>query len=321
MKVLIDPRTELLSVIQLLGNYSKKFGLVTENQTAYKTSIIKWFTDGKEHRAVKTSDKMGDAGFSFDAPHNLMLNLSNPPELTLKTPLSDYLLNRGGGREYLDEYISSIREFANEYNFTDFYEQSKNYYNTIIRNYNKYSPKANYKKQMERYYGKVPGNYISILTLLLRGNYGMEFDNDVYSIMGLNGITEFDSSKNDMLQHLIWHELSHPIINPLTAQYKEIMESTEILFEPIKHKMISQAYPSWEICVNEHIIRAITNRLALIHFGEETYNFLNSEDKKKGFIYLKKVIQSLVDYEQNRQEFRTIDSFYKQIMNVFLSIM
>lgn len=320
MKVLLDPRTELLSVIQLLGNYGKKFGLVTEKQSAYKTSVINWFTDGKEHRAVKLSDEMGAAGFSFDAPHNLMLYLSNPPELALKTPLSDYLLDRGGSMENMDEYISSFREFAVEYNFIDFYEQNKNYYKTIIRNYNENSPKVDYKKQMEGYYGNVPGNYISILTLLLRGNYGMEFDNDVYSIMGLNGTTEFDSSKNDMLQHLIWHELSHPIINPLTAQYKDILKSTEILFKPIKHKMISQAYPTWEICVNEHIIRAITNRLALKHFGEETYNFLNLEDENKGFIYLKNVIQKLIDYEHNRGEYLTIDLYYIEIMNTFMKI-
>lgn len=319
MKVLVDPRIELLSVIQLLGNYGKKYGLVTENQTDYKTSILEWFSSGKEHSAVKISDKLGDDGFSFDAPHCLMLHLINPPELKLKLPLSDYLIERADGKEPLNKYISSFKEFAAEHDFMDFYKQSSVFYENLLGNFNESSPNVNYNKQLEEYYGKDPGNFITILSPVLRGNFGLQIENNLYCIMGINGTTEFDINRNDMLQHLVWHEMSHSLINPLTAKYEDIIKSTEALYKPIEEKMRSQAYATWETCVNEHVIRAITNRLAFNYFGEDTYKRLISIDMKKGFIYLQDVIHSLIIYEQNRDEYKTIDLFYKNIMNTFLS--
>ena len=315
MEVRIDLKIELLSVIQLLGNYGEKYGLVTENQTDYKTSILEWFSSGIKHNAVKISDKLGDTGFSFDAPHCLMLHLTNPPELKLKIPLSDYLIERGDEKEPLDKYISSLREFAAEHNFMDFYKQSSAFYENLPGNYNESSPNVNYNKQLKEYYGKDPGNFITILSPVLRGNFGLQIENDLYCIMGINGTTEFNSNKNDMLQHLVWHEMSHSVINPLTAKYEDIIKSSEALYKPIEEKMRSQAYVTWETCVNEHVIRAITNRLALKYFGEDTYKMLIAQDVNKDFIYLKDVIEALIIYEQNRDEYKTIDMFYKNIMN------
>jgi hypothetical protein len=56
-------------------------------------------------------------------------------------------------------------------------------------------------------------------------------------------------------------------VNPVTAKHIDEVNKYSKLYDPIADIMKSNAYPNWEICVNEHIVRAVTARLLLIHEG------------------------------------------------------
>jgi len=84
--------------------------------------------------------------------------------------------------------------------------------------------------------------------------------------------------------------------------------------------MRSQAYATWEICVNEHIVRAVTTRLAYLYLGQNAGDAALANEKGRGFYYIEALCESLEDYESNRDTYPTFESFYPQLIKVFKNL-
>jgi hypothetical protein len=53
------------------------------------------------------------------------------------------------------------------------------------------------------------------------------------------------------------HEFGHSFANPAVERLPPaLIDSTAYLFEPIKKEMEKRAYPSWQICLYEHFVKA-----------------------------------------------------------------
>lgn len=83
----VDPRIELLMTVQILSNYNsivKKFipwDILDLTETDYKNKINSYFEDFKNHGALNVSNELTSRGFAAGAPIELVLCLSEPPEL------------------------------------------------------------------------------------------------------------------------------------------------------------------------------------------------------------------------------------------------
>jgi hypothetical protein len=128
IKVVIDPRLELLAVVQHLSGYGDRYGLITSFDFPYKKEVAAYFSQYKDQAAVKLFAEMSKAGFSYDAPPNAMLYLSNPPELALHMPFSDYLKERAGGGERLEKFVQALRDFARQSKFIEFFKIHESLY-------------------------------------------------------------------------------------------------------------------------------------------------------------------------------------------------
>ncbi len=49
LQVLIDPRLELLSVIQFFSDYGEKYRPLTDFDSDYRQAVVAYFSDFKEH--------------------------------------------------------------------------------------------------------------------------------------------------------------------------------------------------------------------------------------------------------------------------------
>ncbi len=67
-----------------MSGYGERTGLITRYDFPYKADVSEYFSAYKDHPAVKLFAEMSLSGFSFDAPPDAMLHLSDPPELTLR---------------------------------------------------------------------------------------------------------------------------------------------------------------------------------------------------------------------------------------------
>ena len=97
VNIKVDPRIELLAVVQFLGGYNERYRLINHFDFPYKRDVRKYFSTYKNHSAVKFFDQMSAEGFSYDAPPAAMLYLSKPPELAMERPFTEYLIKKGGG--------------------------------------------------------------------------------------------------------------------------------------------------------------------------------------------------------------------------------
>lgn len=320
LNIMVDPRIELLTSIQLNSDYFR----LTKLDLQYKDKMKEYFKNHTNHDAVKTFKELNSKGFNYDAPPTSMLFLTNPLKLEQKIQFTDYLKERAGDEDVLKDFIAEAKNFAIDTNFTDFYKNNKEFYRSLVDSVANDVKDLNLTTALDDYYGMDRNSYNIVLAPLFHsGGYGPRIigENGLYDIYGIIGPTKEDagtpgfSKKN--IKYIVWHEFSHSFVNPTTERYKDEINKYEELFEPIKNIMEDQAYGQWQTCVNEHIVRAITARLTYIHDGEAAGDNLIVREKSKGFFYIEHLIKELEVYEKNRDLYPTFEDFYPNLIKVF----
>lgn len=324
INMMIDPRIELLAVVQAVGTYDEQYDLITNEDFDYKKEIMKNFSKFSNHEAVKVFNNMSRASFSYDAPPTAMLYMSNPLSLKVNQDFTDYLKSRAG-EEMLNKFALGIRNFAIDTKFHEFFNKQKKFYNSVIEENAKVMGTTNYIDQLEQYYGMKQNSYNIILSPMFHsGGFGPRVESkngeyDLYSIQGPSSVKDNIPifGNEDGFRYIALHEFSHSFINPLTEENIDEVNKYSQLYEPISEKMSKQAYNIWEACVNEHIVRAVVARLTFIHSGSENYETIVSYEKDRGFLYIDELTKKLEEYEKNRDKYKSFKDFYPELVKVF----
>jgi hypothetical protein len=324
VNIMIDPRIELLSVVQSLSSYDEKYDLITNEKFSYKDMVKEHFSKYSKHKVIKSFDKMSSEGFSFDAPPTTMLYLTNPLKLTQKQELTEYLKGRAGEGSF-EKFTTQLREFSIESSFDEFYKENQDLYSSILEENSKLLEGTRYIDDIEGYYNLKNNSYNIILAPLFHpGGFGPGVKNDsgtydIYSIQGPmsveNDLPRFGDKES--FKYLVWHEFSHSFVNPLTEENKNEINKYKKLYDPIADSMSKQAYSSWEICVNEHIVRAVTSRLTYIHQGKDDYEKAIAYEKSRGFSYVEDLTKKLEEFEKNKDKYKDFREFYPELIEVF----
>lgn len=320
----IDPRMELLSAIQILSNYK-----VIDRKSPYSKEIQTNFSSFSTHKAVVITDELfKNNGFSYDAPAAFMLYLSQVPELKQQIPFSDYLLKRGGDKENLDNYRTSIEQFAKESDFEKFWKSKVDFYNKVLDLTIIDIKGEDLIKVIEDYFNETQNSYNVIIAPLFNGhNYGPRLNapNNKYDIYSCNSPTNSKDgipylSKESLIQ-TVCHEFGHSFVNPETEKYSAKVESCNKLFEPIKSEMGQMAYGDWNTCVNEHIIRAVNIRIQELYKGSAKSRELLNREIANRFIYIEPLVKKLKEFEKQKDlKHLTFSDFFPQLLNVFDSL-
>ena len=319
VRVVVDPRIELMAVVQLLNDYL----LITEYDFIYKRDARAYFSRFQDHPAVKIFGEMSQVDFSFDAVPKAMLALTDPPELELRVPFSDYVVKRAGGESQLNRFVEALRDFAQQSQFQTFFEAHEGTFKEVIDNTRSVVEDA--VAVLRGYSGMdLAGSTVVLGMLLHHGGFAAMIEHEIgdveaYALIGpvggQNGLPTFGSASH--IESTTWHEFSHTFINPLTDQYANSITKYAALYKPISEQMGRQAYPDWQITVNEHIIRAITIRLAYIEVGAAAGDHALEREKNIGFAYVEALAAELKEYETARDQYPTIADFYPQLIEVF----
>jgi hypothetical protein len=324
LKVLIDPRIELLTSVQLQSGYQR----LTQLDFNYKNDMKDFFNDYKNHKSVKVFKKLSKVNFSYDAPPTSMLYLTNPPRLEQAIDYGDSLIDRAGSKKNLLSFNQNLRDFSFDSNFADFYEKNVPFYESLVDKVYNNIKDLKLTEALDDYYGMEVNSYNLILAPMLHsGGYGprVPAKNGLYDVYGIIGPTStleqngqiVPEFSNETINYLVWHEFSHSFVNPTTEKYIDEINQYKKLFSKISSEMSAQAYPEWEICVNEHIVRAVTTRLTYLYLGQTAGDEALAAERNRGFYYIGALCDSLVQYESNRDTYPTFDSYYPQLIKVF----
>lgn len=321
----IDPRMELLAAIHSLAN---NFDLANR-ALPYTREIISYFEAISLHEAVKLTESLAQIyGFGADAPVAFMLHLSQPVELEEKTKFSDYILQRSGRGDNLEQYRKAIKHFAEISNFEAFWNSKIPFYNQILDMTIANMGKIDLVKTMENYFNETQDFYNVIITPAFHGGKGA-------FVSGADGKEKFYATlsttdtkddipylNEDRIRYFVWHEYGHFFVNPLADKYIDRVRSVNRLFEPIRDRMLGQGYQMWISCVNEHIIRATTVRLFDIYLGSQQSKELLDSELRRSFIYIEPLVEKLKDFDRQRDENNiTFSEFYPELLNVLDSLL
>ncbi len=330
LHVAVDPRIELLAVVRYLSDYDSRFYLITRFEIQYKTDIEKAFHSFRDHQAVKLFDQLSPNRFNYHAPPAAMLYLSAPPGLEVQIPYTDDLIERAGGADRLGQFLSALRDFAKESNFMDFYQSQSAFYEaTAYETATQLSGGNDLVAVLETYFGMKQHSYHLILSPLFHdGGFGPRVDrgnglSEIYSIIGPSGMNAQKQptfGEPGDLRYTIWHEFAHSFVNSLTEQYLSEVNQFQPLYQPLDKDMIKMAYGNWAGTVSEHIVRAVTVRLATHELGDVKGQARLDDDRERGFAYIDLLVERLKLYEEQRDLYPTFRDFYPELIKGFAEV-
>lgn len=325
VRISIDPRLELLAIVQLYSPWLDARGIL--KGCIYMDEALNRFDKWKDHKAVNTLRQLINRGFGFDAPVGLMVYLSNPPELKETTEFSQYLIGRAGGKEYLEEFVQALRDFALESEFMEFYLSHESFYDDVMRRSNLKEGQSQWNNiqqiadVLEDFFGMHKSRYHVILTPLIYGNYGHWIETDegvevfafVCSTKIVDGFPVFED-----IEYIVAHEFMHSFVNPITEKYIALINDYDYLYES---RLASLAYPSWEIAINEYIIRASEIVIGSLYLGmgEDEVNRMLAAEESLGFTHIRAFYEAIRRYAIEERGQISFEEFYPKILEALPS--
>jgi len=317
----VDKRIELLTAVQLFTSWRER-GLWPLSYP-YKEDMLEFFETFSNHEAVTLCEMLISSGFSYDAPVGFMMCLSDPPDLDVVMPFSEYHINRAGGAAILEEFVEALRSFCLESGFEDFWNGHQDFYVDVESRAHNDIPLESTIKALEDYFGVEQHGYHVVLAPLFVGNYGHWIEvSDSSIIYAFLGPQKIDRGIPVDFGGALFHEFAHSFVNPLTGEFSRAYKNPWRLYEPIEDKMRSMGYGGWGTMIDEHIIRAVEIKVykkkelsSAIVLGTERY--LDYEETR-GFIYIKPLFDLLSEYD--RDSYRSFREFYPEIVELFNAI-
>ena len=317
IEVSVDPRIELLCVVQCLAGYEQ---LGTAG-TAYRREVLERFAPWQSHPAVTLFARMAREGFTRDAPPAMMLRLAEPPALELRAPFSVYIETSAGGRERLFAFLDSLRDFAAESRFMEFHAMHSDLFRRLVREESRALRHTRVVGPLEDYFGVREHGYHLILSPLLHpGGYAAEVERppgivDCYAILGpsraSHGRPRFWDP--DALEALLWHEFAHVFVGNLPDPCRREIAADSALFEPLRAQMLPQGYARWEVCADEHLVRAVGVRFVARMEGTHAAEKALDLQMSLGFTYLPRLLAALERFERERALFPTLGDFCPEL--------
>ena len=326
VRVLVDPRVELMSVVfRLAGNPEYNQGRVA----SYVADVDKHFGRFKGHAAVaRVQSLRASRGISFNAPMSLAVYLTDAEKLGERVPL-DPLPARVDERWTPADaraFLADLRAFIRDTGFVSFFKTHEPLYQSSVDRLNAVFREGRVVEWFDGFFGSRPGaDFIIALGMLNGGaSYGAsarlkDGAEEIYSILGVwtmdeKGLPKFDKG----ILSTIAHEFCHSYTNPLVDKHKAELESAgEKIFPHVAEDMKRQAYGGWLTMMYESLVRACCVRYALAINGPEAAAQEVRYNRDRRFLWTGELAELLGEYEKQRDTYQSLDVFFPKIAAFF----
>jgi hypothetical protein len=327
ISICVSPQVELISIVQIISKYPSFLGfLMSKDSSDYKTEVVNHFETYKNHPAVLMFDRlsMKPRMLNFSAPSNIMLYTGETLELRNDILPDEFVINRAGGTDSLKQFLILLKDFADKSAFNEFFRNHNKFYLSIIENTIRNMGSADYITEIESFFGTSQKSYNIILVSLYNfvgyGNSLLFSDGkrEIYNTMGPKTVIAdipFFGEEN-YLKYLIRHEFSHPFVNPLTEKYWDYIKDYSHNYDSVPEATRRNVCGDWQECINEFTIRSVTTSLAF-NESEDGGSAAYKKESSKGVTNLDSLLEKIKYYQENREKFKTFDSFYPEILDAF----
>ncbi len=314
---------DYLPELELLGGVLSQTSWMENNGprglgNEYFRAIQTFFSDYKEHEAVRLAQALTKRGFTYDAPPAFICHLGPLPDLELIHEYSDYLIKRAGGRKKLEEFRLALKDLGEQSEFLQFYAQWEPYLAEVLDNTVQGLRSDLITAWLEDFFGWSAEEFHLLMTpsMFPGGGYGATVETRdkkliAYQIIRENGMSqgkpEFPTGVS--LEHLTVHELGHAFVNPSLEAYPERAKKLRPLLVPVRRLMKNQAYPTVTIFLNEQILRGVEVVASRDLFDPEVEVNLINRHEERGFYLIRYVVEQLELYQSRRDVYPTFREF------------
>jgi hypothetical protein len=259
----------------------------------------------------------------------MVVYLDAPPDLTARNvldPLPPELDSRWRA-DVIPEFIDAAREFAEDTDFMEFFDRHQPLFDRSVNSLSESLDSEDMRGWFQGYFGHYADNYTIIVGMQTGyGNYGASMTksdggSEFYSIIGAHSPifwSKVPRFSNSSLIPLVVHEFSHPFINPLIAKHRELLEGPgEVIYPHHGAELARYGTLSWQGMMNEYVVRACVIRYFHSQNDNRSVNRQISRDEEMGYGGIGALADFLVEYEENRDEYPTFDSFMPRIAAFF----
>jgi hypothetical protein len=312
--VRVDRRVELMSILQRLAAASEYLGTPT---TTYVSDVGTTFGPFTEHPAVqRTRELRAKYGIAFDAPMWLAVSLDDKLYLRSR-PLDARWTNVD-----IDSYLVLVRQFVTDTKFDAFLTAHAPYFTRVEARLRDAIAKENPTSWFDRFFGARPGARFVVVPGMLTGthNFGPHTDSELYQILGMSHV-DFDELPfiDDALVELLVHETAHSYINPLFEKHRAALAPHgERLLARVAEPMRKQAYPTWDIMMNEQGVRAVTALYLRERRGAAAGDAAIAREEARSFLWTRPLADLLATYAAQRQQYPDLDAFMPKIVELFV---
>jgi len=307
----IDPRIELLYGLQYAYSFNEgniKPWLINF-QNEYITNLVKTFNIKKFKELYIWLEK-DYLGF-YDSTSSLALLLDDAYQI--KNQKFDHNIKTRTGISSENDVIKFnklIKEFINEINYDQFLKSNNKMYKKILKDVVKLPDNFN-MSDIEEFYGYKKGSYNIILSPLIQGAFGVSDNDDLYCIKGIYlNANEYHDDRTFLFN--LFHEFSHPYVNPLYDKYKSKFKVTTEFLKEAKENGLELSYNNIATLINEYVVRTNEYLFLIKYINLDNYIKRN---QKRGFVYL----DELITLTQNKKtSYSSYEEFYlKEIIPFF----
>lgn len=291
---------------------------MVEDENKYTLAIKNFLKPYANHPIYIKIEELIPNGFTFSRPVELMLSLGDSEDFSEQYELSELCIEYCGGRDTIDDLLKQLKAFWDRTGYPDFFESVKYVYDPIVRRVAESLSEYAFVDVIENEYGQSQNSYNYILSSLMKGNFGICFYNQYTGKSDLFSV--FSTDDYSLSPAVLFHEYSHPFINPLTNKYYDLAQRYIDSYEKLKHYKLpdyQSGYSDFKECINEHLVRAMSIHLLKKINQTELANKLLNNDLYCGYKFIPQILERYDYYDMNRDKYDTFEQFYPKLLVAF----
>lgn len=316
----VDPRVELLGVVHLLADPEEARLRFADDPPAYVREAERFFAGMSGHPVVARFRRMLVRGLPAVVQGRVVLLLTPPPDLAPIAPLKDQAA-MAGGKEEEETFLRELRDFSTRSRFMEFFASEGKAHRRFIEQAGREYVQGQSLGAVSAYLGvRFEDRYRFLLTPLLPGTFGISvrlkagarFDRFIIRRAASGGGRprfDFDAFGNSAA-----HDLAHTPLDPIMKRFEG--EISALAGGP-PAGCNDSAVPTWQGCITEHLVYAVTFRAMALEGKEERFKEELKAYAGAGYPYLEPLCERLTAYEADRALYPTLEDFFPRLLEVF----
>jgi hypothetical protein len=250
------------------------------------------------------------------------LHLSDPPALERVLPWSEALLavgRRAGAEDpaaELEKLRQEIQSFGVRVRFMDHLEEREDDYASMVTRLRELMGGTDPMAVNEKFWGVLPaGDVYLIPSPLLSGGFlaELELKGTRPQFLAFGPVLMEDSVDPNLFHHLVYHELSHTMLDPLLGKAAGTLASSEALWPPLSRQLENARHvTTWSQGIGEHLLRAYN--IYLQRREDPVLAELSvTTEALNGYIYTRPFLEILNEYAGDRGRWPTFEAYLPRL--------